>query len=218
MIKAVIFDLDGTLLDTIEGIAGTGNQVLTRRGYSQLSIDQYKQFVGDGVKRLIERMMQYHHIPSPLFDELMDDYNSIYKELANQKTKPYQGILDLIKDLRKRGIKTGVLSNKPHHQVKDIMPIYFSDDDFEEVLGHIDGYPHKPDPLSLKDMIKGMNLIESEVLYVGDTSVDMKTALQAGVKSVGVLWGFRDEKELVNSQASYIVSHPSQILEIISLI
>lgn len=215
MIKAVIFDLDGTLLDTIQDIANTCNKLLEKRSYPALPLKDYKIYVGKGVKHLMIKVMEALNIPKYLLNDLLRDYYEIYKDESSKTTKVYEGINDLLKELIIQDIKVCVLSNKPHEQVIDLMPKYFKEDLFSIVYGKHHGIEAKPNPTLLRKMIKTLRLKKTEVLYVGDTKTDMETALNAGVQSVGVLWGFRDEMELVQARASYIVKEPSEILEII---
>ncbi|MDA3932264.1 MAG: HAD family hydrolase [Tenericutes bacterium] len=215
MIKAVIFDLDGTLLDTIEDIANTCNIVLEKRGYKTLPLKDYRQYVGKGVKHLIEKMMEASQIEKYLFDEIINDYFNVYKNESTKMTKIYPGMVPLLENLKEMGISLNVLSNKPHNQVKDLMPTYFEDNLFNIVYGKHDNLPAKPNPTLIRKMIKELKVKSTEILYVGDTKTDMETALNAGLASVGVLWGFRDEPELVQAKASYIVSSPNEIAKII---
>ncbi len=215
MIKAVIFDLDGTLLDSLKDIANTCNIILEKRGYKTLSLDDYRRFVGKGVDHLIKRIMEASQVEKYLFDDFMADYYEVYKKESIKETEIYPGIEDLLKELIDMGISINVLSNKPHKQVVDLMPIYFDESIFDIIYGKHNDLPAKPDPTLLRKMVKELKLKKNEILYVGDTKTDMETALNAGVASVGVLWGFRDEPELVQAKASYIVSSPNEIVKII---
>ncbi len=216
MIKAVIFDLDGTLLDTIEDIANTCNQLLEKRGYPSLPIKDYKIYVGKGVKNLLIKLIEVLKMPEQLLDELMSDYYEIYPIESTKTTKIYPGISEMLETMKKMDIKINVLSNKPHEQVIDLMPKYFSENTFDIIYGKHEGVKAKPDPTLLKKMMKELKVKKSEVLYVGDTKTDMETALNASVASVGVLWGFREETELVQSRASYIITHPKEMIHIIN--
>lgn len=216
MIKAVVFDLDGTLLDTIGDIASSCNQVLEKLGYDALPETIYKIYVGEGVIRLVERLFEHYQINQTLFDQFVKDYYAIYKTEAVVRTKPYDGILELLNKINQLGVSVNILSNKPDIQVQAILPIYFNPSPFQIALGKQEGYPIKPNPKSLNEIIERLDVDKDEVLYVGDTKTDIHTANNAGVKSVGVLWGFRDEAELAQAGASFIISKPSQIIEIIN--
>lgn len=215
MIKAVIFDLDGTLLDSLQDIANTCNIVLESRDYKAIPLSDYRHYVGKGVEHLIKKIMEARQVEEHLFDELMADYYEIYKKESIKETKIYLGIDTLLKNLKAMDISINVLSNKPHNQVVSLMPSYFDESIFDIVYGKHNNLPAKPDPTLVRKMIKELKMKKSEVLYVGDTKTDMETALNAGLTSVGVLWGFRDEPELVQAKASYIVSKPEEILKII---
>lgn len=215
MIKAVIFDLDGTLLDTIEDIGSTCNQILNQYNYPPLPTSTYKVYVGKGVKKLMVRLFKHYKIDEALFDTFMKAYYQIYKTQSIVNTKAYQGIYDMLESLKTMGVSLSVLSNKPHVQVQEIIPYYFKDQPFDLVYGKHDGIEEKPNPSLLFKMMETLDLLKEEVLYVGDTLTDMETALRAGVESIGVLWGFRDREELVNAKATYIVSEPKEIVDIL---
>src|SRR6056297_1974763 len=135
MIKAVIFDLDGTLLDTIQDIANTGNRILKNRGYEPLSIKTYKMYVGKGVRHLLDKMIEHYMIPKHMFDDMLKDYYVFYKEESDKTTKVYDGMQAALKEMKNMGISISVLSNKPHEQVLDLMPKYFSDNIFDKTYG-----------------------------------------------------------------------------------
>lgn len=215
MIKALIFDLDGTLLDTIQDIAHTGNRILEKRSYQALSVNTYKHYVGKGVPHLIEKLIEHYNMDHHHFKDMLRDYYVFYKEESMKTTAPYQGIMDCLLDLKNIGVSLSVLSNKPHEQVIDLMPSYFPKDLFDKVYGNLPDYKAKPDPRLLRKLIEELKVKKTEVLYVGDTRTDMETALNTGVASIGVLWGFRDETELVQAKASYIVSKPQEIVQVV---
>jgi phosphoglycolate phosphatase len=215
MIKAVIFDLDGTLLDTIQDIANTGNRILEKRSYEPLPVEIYKQYVGKGVKHLLHKLIEHYMIPKHMFDDMLKEYYIFYKEESVKTTKVYDGIDQALLQMKEMGLSLSVLSNKPHEQVLDLMPKYFHEGVFVKTYGKHGGIKAKPDPTLLRKLIRELKVKKTEVLYVGDTRTDMETALNAGVQSVGVLWGFRDETELVQAKASYIVSKPQEMVQII---
>jgi len=212
--KAVIFDLDGTLLDTIEDIKITMNLALKRYNYPEFSVEEYKYFVGKGVDNLISEVIKTASIPSSAFRDLKEAYYEIYKNQATINTKLYDGISELIKELKANGISLNVLSNKPHSQTVEVIRHYFGEGVFDLVYGKKEDFSPKPDPASALDLTKALGITPTEVLYVGDTETDILTAKNAGFYSVGVLWGFRKEDELVNADASKIVKHPLEILNL----
>jgi len=215
MIKAVVFDLDGTLLDTIEDIGETCNIVLKELGHHPLDVKDYKIYVGKGVKHLVEKVFEHRQIDESSFNHFINRYYEVYQTQSSVFTKPYPGIMSLLDGLKNMEISINVLSNKPHGQVIDLMPKYFPKHDFDLVYGKKEEFSTKPHPGSLRHMIKKLGLKKTEILYVGDTKTDMETALNAGVQSVGVLWGFRDETELVQAKASYIIRKPKELIQII---
>ncbi|MDD4069916.1 MAG: HAD family hydrolase [Candidatus Izemoplasmatales bacterium] len=213
--KAVIFDLDGTLLDTIEDIKETMNRALRKYGYKEYSLEEYKYFVGKGVDHLIRRTMEEGNIPDEKFLDIKNAYFEIYKDQSKVNTGVYEGINDLLKELKKTGVKLAVLSNKPHVQTIDVINYYFDDCVFNYVYGKKDNFLPKPDPNSALDLIGNLGVKQEEVLYVGDTETDILTSKNAKFCSVGVLWGFRKKDELVNAGADFIVEKPLEILDLI---
>lgn len=215
MIKAVIFDLDGTLLNTIEDIAYISNTVLENNGYDKLPEKNYNHYVGKGLDHLLKKIMEASNMPKYLFDDIKLEYYQIYNKNAHKNTKIYPGINELLTKLKQKNISINVLSNKQHQQTTEVINHFFDNDTFDIVYGKQDNIKAKPDPTLARKLIKKLKLKTSEILYVGDTLTDMRLALNAGLTSVGVLWGFRDEMELVNAKASYIVKEPLEILKLI---
>ena len=213
--KAVIFDLDGTLLDTIEDIKVTMNSALRRYNYPEFSVEEYKYFVGKGVDNLIREVMKTASIPSSAFKGLKEAYYEIYKHQATINTKLYEGMSSLLSELKTKNISLNVLSNKPHSQTVEVIKHYFGDKVFDFVYGKKEDFSPKPDPASALDLTKALGIQPEEVLYIGDTETDILTAKNAGFYSVGVLWGFRKEDELVRAGACEIVKHPLEILDLL---
>lgn len=213
--KAVIFDLDGTLLDTISDISDSVNETLKRYGYQTFSEQDYKHFVGRGVNELIHTVIREAKIDVSEFDRIKTGYIEAYARRNAAKTKPYPGIIELLKALKVRGIRLCILSNKPHFQTVDVVATYFSEIAWDAIYGKRPEFPIKPDPTSLMHMLTELNLKKSDVLYVGDTNTDMETARNGGLMSIGVLWGFRTLQELLEAGAGYIVNQPKDILNII---
>ncbi|MGD9761232.1 MAG: HAD family hydrolase [Candidatus Izemoplasmatales bacterium] len=212
--KAVIFDLDGTLLDTIEDIKITMNLALKRYNYPEFSVEEYKYFVGKGVDNLIREVMKTASIPVSAFKDLKVAYYEIYKEQATVNTKLYDGISDLLAELKKNNVSLNVLSNKPHHQTVEVIKHFFGEDVFDLVYGKKEDFSPKPDPASALDLTNALGIKPEDVLYVGDTETDILTAKNAGFYSVGVLWGFRKADELIRAGACKIVKHPLEILNL----
>jgi phosphoglycolate phosphatase len=214
--NACIFDLDGTILDTIDTIAYFGNLALSRFGLSRIETEKYKYFAGNGAVKLVSRMLESVGIQDePTFQKVFEYYIREYNKNASFKTKVFDGINELLNELIKRGVKLGVLSNKPHDATCSVVKEFFGENTFSRCIGQRGGYPMKPNPKPALDMAQDMGANPGEVIYVGDTSVDMETGKRAGFYTVGVLWGFRKEDELIKSGADLIVSKPLEILAVI---
>ena len=215
MIKAVIFDLDGTLLNTLTSLEKTGNQMLTDLGLKTQDSAKYRYFVGDGMVTLVKRALsaagdtQLVHL-----EEGIKLFQSYFGMWCDYEVKPYDGVIELIDKLREQGIMTAVLSNKPHAQTLEVIGGYFGDTMFDVVRGQMDSVPKKPDPAGADIIVREFGVAPEECLYVGDTDVDMKTGRAAGLYTVGVLWGFRTEGELRENGAMAIASQPAEILKL----
>ena len=216
MIKAVIFDLDGTLTDTLESMAVAGNKTLKSVGLEPRSIEEYKSFAGDGADTLVQRMLiAAGDTKLEKFDEAYNNYMREFALDCTHNVAIYEGINELLLELKKRGIKMAVLSNKPHQRALQVVYKFFGESMFNIVFGHMDGVDKKPDPSLAIKISKMLGVGQNEVMYIGDTDVDMMTGVNAKMKTVGVLWGFREKEELIEYGAEYIVSRPEEILEIL---
>jgi len=213
--KAVIFDLDGTLLNTIEDITDSMNASLREQGLEPYTVEDYKYFVGDGVDNLVKKLMKNRLGDDKVHALVRAGYMAEYAQRQHDKTKPYPGIMALLKRLNEQSVLVNVLSNKPDPDTQTVIKYYFPQIRFANVCGKKPGYEVKPDPRSVLEMIDQMHLSKAEVLYVGDTYTDMMTAKNAGLTSVGVLWGFRKVDELMQGDAHYIIKHPKEILAIL---
>ncbi len=214
MKKAVIFDLDGTLVNSIYDLAEACNYALDKVGETPYELDKYRYFVGNGIPVLIERVVNGKNRPE-LYDEVFEILNDYYSEHYVDKTVPYDGICDLLKFLKEKGLKIAILSNKAHRFSVEVAEKVFGKDYFDIVLGLRDGIPAKPAPDAVFEILNHFSLTADDCLYIGDTGGDMQTGNNAGVKTVGVLWGFREKEELVENNAKIIVSHPSEIKDLI---
>ncbi len=216
MIKLCIFDLDGTLVDSLGTIAYFGNYALEQSGFGAIDTQEYKYLVGDGKKILIHRMLKYHNSDTPeMFAKTEAIYDKAYEADTLGKTTPYDGIVELLDSLKAQNIRLAVCSNKPHNVVCDIVNKLFGNT-FDYVLGLKDNQNKKPSPDSALEIAKELNTLPDECLFIGDTNVDILTAKNAKMHSCGVLWGFRDFNELKEADADYIVSDPSKILDIVN--
>lgn len=211
--KLVIFDLDGTLVDTLADLAAAMNTVLARAGYPTHPVADYRFKVGNGVAKLVARSLPEAARRQPeVVDETLQQFLDYYNRHDMDATAPYAGIPELLAQLKARGLKLAVASNKPHAAAVEIVHHYFGADLFDCVYGQRPGAPVKPDPAIVHDILHTLDVPAGQALYVGDSAVDMETARRGGIPSVGVLWGFRPEAELREAGARYIVSQPAEIL------
>lgn len=211
-IKGVIFDLDGTLLNTLDDISDAMNYALQKNGFLPHKIDDYKYFVGSGVDVLVERVLTKYQATKEQKGQIKKDYIIKYEEVQKNKTRPYDGIRELIDYLKFKNVKLAVLSNKPHPDTLSVVDHYFNLKTFDIVFGQRKGVETKPNPIGVFDILDTLKIKEEEVLYVGDTDVDMKTAHAAGVVGVGALWGFRTAEELINANAQILISDPKDLI------
>ncbi len=214
MIKACIFDMDGTILNTITAITHYVNMTLLHFGIDTISEDEAKIFVGDGAKKLIERTLSAKGESEPeLLKRVLDYYNESYDKAPLYLTEPYSGIPELIDALHKDGIRLAILSNKPDFVTRPIGEHFFGNK-MDFIRGAVEGVPLKPSPEALYSLMDDMGVMPCECAYIGDTSVDMKTGKAADVAlTIGVIWGFRSLRELQLSGADVIVSEPYEIAE-----
>ncbi|WP_294176788.1 HAD family hydrolase [uncultured Selenomonas sp.] len=212
--KAVIFDLDGTLVDSLADLSDSVNLMLESYGFPTHEMEKYRYFVGNGSKKLMERTLPRDKAASAEFvEEALVKYKAIYKERLLEKTRPYNGVRELLAELKSRGIPLAVCTNKHNDAALTIVKILFAPGTFEEVLGDRPGFPKKPNPATPLEIASHLGVKPDEVAYLGDTSVDMETAVHAGFLPVGVLWGFRPEEELVKSGAKILLKAPLELLE-----
>lgn len=215
MIKAVLFDLDGTLVNSLEDLATSCNFALESFGYATHETEKYRYFIGNGMQTLIERILPEDKRDNETHKKVFDVFYNHYSQHFVDKTKPYEGIPELLDNLKEKGLKTGIISNKKHEMTLEVVNKLFNTGVFNAVFGKMEGYPTKPDvKLTLKLMEK-LGVKPDECVLVGDSGMDMAAAVNAGCKGVGVLWGFRTKEELLENGANYIVSDTNEILKII---
>lgn len=214
MKKLVIFDLDGTLLNTIADLATATNHALGLNGFPEHEIDEYRFFVGNGINKLFERALPQGEKSQSNIMKIREAFLKFYDEHNCDLTNPYDGIPELLESLAKRKIAMAVASNKYHAATVKLIKHYFPNIKFDAVMGNIEGVPAKPDPQIVFNIIKEKNFENKDILYVGDSGVDMQTAMNAGIEACGVVWGFRPEEELKAFGPKYIVSTPAEILKI----
>jgi phosphoglycolate phosphatase len=209
---AVIFDMDGTLLDTLQDLGDCMNRVLDRGGYPTHPIEAYKYFVGDGMRNLVKRVLPEADREESTIERLQAEMVAEYGTHWADGTDLYPGIGVLLDELVRRKVRRAILSNKPHEFTMVMAERYFSPWRFDPVLGARDGVPSKPDPAAALEICSRWRLDPGEVLYAGDTNTDMQTARRAGMFALGVLWGFRTRQELEENGAQSVIALPQQML------
>ena len=216
MYKACIFDLDGTLTDTLESLTYSVNATLTELNLPCITSEECRSFVGNGARFLIERALQASGDENLTYiEKAMDVYGRIFKEYCTYRVKPYDGIVEMLEELKRLGVKMAVLSNKPHLQTIDVVSTFFGEDTFVYAQGQMEGVPRKPDPTAALMIAEKLLVDREECVYIGDSEVDMKTASAAGMTGVGVTWGFRSEAVLLESGANHTINHPEELLSIV---
>jgi phosphoglycolate phosphatase len=212
---AVIFDLDGTLLDTIGDLADAANYVLEKNGYPVHTIADYKEMVGDGIRALIQRMLPDAHRTSEKIEELLPALENRYNTAWKNRTVPFAGIPGLLTALEQKSIPMAILSNKPQVFTVEMVYKLLPEWQFDPVWGAADGRPRKPDPAAALDISKKWDLPPSECLFVGDSEPDIHTAKNAGMISVAVSWGFRTRTRLSKERPDYVIGKPMQLLDLL---
>lgn len=212
--KGIIFDLDGTLLDTIEDISDSVNMALMEFGFPTHTYEEYKLKLGNGFRDLIEKSVP-DGSDKDTIDKVLDLFTKYYKDNFKNKTKQYNGIIELLEVLNRKGYKLAINSNKRDDYTNSLSSKIFSQIPFIAVFGERRGIPKKPDPTSTLEIVGLMGLTNREVIFIGDSNTDILTANNAKVDSIGVTWGFRTYEELKSNGATYIVSDPMEILNIV---
>lgn len=211
--KLAIFDLDGTILDTLDDLADSLNYALEKSGYPVRDLEEVRRFVGNGIRKLVER-----GVPSgtsaEAADKVYESFTEHYKVHCADKTKPYENIPELLKKLRENGVKTAVVSNKADYAVQDLCVQYF-DGLFDAAAGEREGVRRKPAPDSVNIVLEKLGVNRENAVYIGDSDVDVETARNSGMDCIAADWGFRDRDILVQCGAEIIVSEPMKIAEIV---
>ena len=215
--KLIIFDLDGTLLNTIGDLAACCNYMLSLRGLEQHSYADYCSFVGNGVKRLVERALPEHLRTPEYVDAARQDFVDYYYDHIDDYTMPYMGIVELVGELAAKGVKMAVASNKFHSGTVKLVEKFFEGVEFASVYGNRDGFPLKPDPAVLQQIMEQCDVAPEDTYMIGDSGVDMQTALAAGVHAVGVSWGFRSREELAECGAEFIADTTAELMDYFNL-
>lgn len=217
MKRLVIFDLDGTLLYTIDDLAVAANYALAACGYPLHAVEEYPHFVGNGISKLLERALPEEARCEAEVMRMREHFISYYDAHNMDYTRPYEGIETLLVQLQDAGVMLAVASNKYHSATLQLIKHYFPYIGFISVLGQRDGIPHKPHPVIVEEIVATAGVSLDDVLYVGDSDVDMFTATAAGVESVGVTWGFRSEQNLREAGASHIIHQVHELLPLVGI-
>ena len=216
MPKVIVFDLDGTLLDTLEDIAISANFALKTLGFEEEEVSKYRYFVGEGVIKLFENIFASHPQSDEVISSAVALFESHYAVQFYKNTKLYDGVSKMLTFLQKRGFKMAILSNKPDSFTKMCVFKYLRKWDFEVVFGAREGIPRKPHPQGALDVAEALHVKPHECYYLGDTMIDMQTASGAGMISIGALWGFRDEEELRLHGAQFLAKTPSEVIKLLA--
>lgn len=206
----ILFDLDGTLTDTLADLANSVNYALSELGFPARSTDEIRSFVGNGVRRLIYLSVP-ENTPEDISEKCLEVFKEYYKNNSCVLTKPYDGVIDLLSSLKAQKIKTAVVTNKMHEAAVEIVEFFFGEL-IDVTIGQIDGMPQKPQPDSIFLALEKLGVSKENAVYVGDSEVDCVTARNAGIPCIGVTWGFRDRDVLEAHGASFIVNKPQEIL------
>ncbi|MBQ9585904.1 MAG: HAD family hydrolase [Muribaculaceae bacterium] len=216
MKKLAIFDLDGTLLNTIKDLGDAVNYALDRNGFHTHSVASYPYFVGNGVRRLIERSLpEDARKSSTTVNTMLKDFKQFYNEHNTDRTEPYDGIPELLQQLQDNGVQLAVASNKYQQATLKIINTFFPNIDWVAIVGQQEDIPIKPDPSIIFMILAQARISKQDTIYIGDSGIDMETARRACIDSVGVTWGFRPVKELKEYHANVIINRPQDILPII---
>ncbi|MCD7862908.1 MAG: HAD family hydrolase [Lachnospiraceae bacterium] len=214
--KGAIFDLDGTLADTLESIAYCGNYAMRSCRLPEIPLEKYRYFVGNGADTLIKRCLIYSGDEDlKFYEKAYAKYQIIFKEERLFNVTVYPGMMETLQEMRASGLKLAVLSNKPHERTLDVVYSLFGRDLFDTVLGQRQEIAKKPNPQGVQEILDGWEMDAKDILYVGDTATDMITGNAAGATTVGVLWGFRDRAELEKHRAQKIIERPEELLELL---
>ena len=216
MYKACIFDLDGTLTNTLDSLTFSVNESMKEMNLSIITKEQCRMFVGNGSKVLLEKTLEVSGDPDKLrIEEAMEVYDRIFKDNCTYKVVPYDGIVKLLTSLKERGIKLAVLSNKPDREVKSVVSKIFGEGIFDIARGQMEGVPRKPDPTAVFEIADKLGVSREEVVYIGDSDVDICTGINADVKTVGVSWGFRKREVLIEAGATCIIDKAEELLDLL---
>lgn len=216
-IQGLIFDLDGTLLNTLDDIADSWNTVLEKRGYPTHPVSSYRYFVGEGAENLAHKVIPETIHDEKIIEACLSDWKNIYSSHWNVKTTLYDGIASTLQVLKSKDLSLSVLSNKYHEMTKKMVEYFFGKSIFNCILG-AGQFAKKPDPQAAEFIARNQSISPEHFLFLGDSGIDMQTASAAGMHAAGVLWGFRDEKELLKNGANYLLKEPADLISLVEKI
>jgi phosphoglycolate phosphatase len=213
--KGIIFDLDGTLIDSLDDIANSMNTVLQQHGFPTHEIQAYKYFIGNGLRNLVQKTLPANQQDEDMVTICFTKLVELYRTNCINKTKPYEGIADLLDALVSQNLKISVFSNKADELTKKIVETLLPDWDFEVVIGLSVEAHKKPNPYVALQISQKTGIPPGEIIYVGDSGTDMQTANNAGMFAVGALWGFRSKEELTSNGAKHLLNHPMDLIQLL---
>jgi len=213
--KAILFDLDGTLLDTLRDLADSGNEVLAARGFPSHPVDAYRTFIGNGMMNLVRDIFPDGHRPDEGQEtaQVLVEYREAYGRNWKNTTRPYEGINELLDTLTEQQTPIGILSNKAHDFTEKCVDAFLGNWNWDVVLGAREGIPKKPDPAGAIEAAERLGVTAADCWFVGDSDVDMFTAVNAGMHAIGVSWGFRSVEELRAAGAEIVIQNPAELLK-----
>ena len=213
--EAVVFDLDGTLIDSAADLGNAVNRVLEKNGFPIHEIHRYRSFIGDGAEMMVRSALPENSRHEDILSRCLEQFLVDYYENFDVDTVLYEGIPDLLDFLSESSVKLSILTNKPDEIAKKFLESVLSNWSFDIVVGQRNGLPKKPDPSGARLISRELNVIPGKTVYFGDSGIDMKTAVSAGMLPIGVLWGFRGKEELLSNGAEYIIEKPLDIKDYI---
>lgn len=216
MIKLCLFDLDGTVLDTLETISYYGNNALEKNGIQPIPVEEYKYLVGKGIVNLVRNMLRFRNcLTDETFEKVFNDYDTAYNANTCYKTRMFDGMHETLDAIKAMGVKIAILSNKPHFATKGVVNSLFGEGYFDLVYGQREGIPIKPDPTAALQILSEFGVDRAECIYIGDTGTDMQTGKNADLYTIGVLWGFRGKYELLQNGADMTIEKPHELYDYI---